>query len=368
MIFAVVMMVIGKRLLPWLLTVVAKTRSRELFTLAVFGMALGVAYGASTMFGVSFALGAFFAGMMIRESDLNHEVADRALPFQDAFAVLFFVSVGMLFDPNILIESPLHVLLVVGIIMLGKSVAAFFIVIMFGYPLKTGLLVSAGLAQIGEFSFILITIGLSYGILPVEGRDLILAGAIFSIALNPLAFYGSRRLYEYVGRHPKLSGIFNMRENDLACLREQERQDLKDLVVLVGYGRVGRHISENIQQANIDLVVVDQNRERVEMLREKGFHAIAGDASYPGVLAEAALDKAVALLIAVPDPFEARRILEAARELQPEIKVVVRAHNDEELTYFMEQNVNLALTGSREIARRMVEFLHNMERPPADER
>lgn len=366
--FAVVMIVIGKRVLPWLLTVVAKTRSRELFTLAVFGMALGVAYGASKMFGVSFALGAFFAGMMIRESDLNHEVADRALPFQDAFAVLFFVSVGMLFDPNVLIDRPLHVALVVGIIMFGKSIAAFLIVLLFGYPLKTGLLVSAGLAQIGEFSFILITIGLSYGILPPEGRDLILAGAMFSIALNPLMFHASRVLYEYVGRQPKLSNMFNMRDNDLACLQEQERQELKDIVVLVGYGRVGKHISENIQKAHIELVIVDQNRERVELLREKGFHAIAGDASYPAVLIEAALDKAFALLIAVPDPFEARRILEAARELHPDIKIIVRAHNDEELTYFMEQNVNLALTGPREIARRMVEFLHSMERPAVEER
>lgn len=358
--FVVIMVVAGKRILPWLLTVVAHTRSRELFTLAVFGCALGVAFGASKLFGVSFALGAFFAGMMIRESDLNHEVASRALPFQDAFAVLFFVAVGMLFDPAILIESPLHVVLVVAIIMVGKSLAAFLIVLAFKYPLKTGLLVSAGLAQIGEFSFILITLGTAYGLLPEEGRNLILAGAMISIALNPLTFYFARKVYEYVGRQPKLSGVFNMRDNNLACLRADEKQGLRDLVIVVGYGRVGRHIAENVQQAHIDLVIVDQNRERVEALRENNFHAIAGDASYPEVLKEAAIERAVAVVIAVPDPFETRRILETAREIKPDIKVLVRAHNDEELGYFMEQNVTLALTGPREIGRRMVEYIHQM--------
>lgn len=360
-VFVAIMIVVGKRFLPWLLTVVAHTRSRELFTLAVFGMALGVAFAAYKLFGVSFALGAFFAGMMIRESDLNHEVADRALPFQDAFAVIFFVAVGMLFDPQILIDEPVHVLLVVGIIMIGKSLAALGIVLLFGYPLKTGLLVSAGLAQIGEFSFILITLGMTYGLLPEEGRNLILAGAMISIALNPLTFYSSRKMFAYVGRKPKLSRMFNVRDNDLSHLRPDEKQILRDLVVLVGYGRVGRYISENIQKAHIDLVVVDENRERVEMLRENGFHAIAGDASYAEVLQEAAIEKARAMVIAVPDPFEARRILETARELKPDIKVLVRAHNDEELTYFMEQQVDLALTGPREIARHMVEYLHGME-------
>lgn len=360
--FVAVMVVVGKRFLPWLLTVVAHTRSRELFTLAVFGMALGVAFAAWKLFGVSFALGAFFAGMMIRESDLNHEVADRALPFQDAFAVIFFVAVGMLFDPHILMDEPVKVLLVVGIIMIGKSLAAMGIVLLFGYPLKTGLLVSAGLAQIGEFSFILITLGMTYGLLPEEGRNLVLAGAMISIALNPLTFYASRWTFEYVGRKPKLSRMFNVRDTDLSHLRPDEKSVLRDMVVLVGYGRVGRYVSENVQKAQIDLVIVDQNRERVEMLRENGHHAIAGDASYSEVLREASIDKARALVIAVPDPFEARRILESAREIKPDIKILVRAHNDEELSYFMEQQVDLALTGPREIARHMVEYLHNIER------
>lgn len=361
-VFVAVMLVVGKRFLPWLLTVVARTRSRELFTLAVFGMALGVAFGASKLFGVSFALGAFFAGMMIRESDLNHEVADRALPFQDAFAVLFFVSVGMLFDPSVLTEEPLRVLLVVGIIMIGKSLAAFLIVMMFGYPLKTGLLVSAGLAQIGEFSFILITLGMSYGLLPEEGRNLILAGAMISIALNPLTFYYSRKLYEYVGQRPKLSSIFNMRDNNLTCLRAEEKRTLKDLVILVGYGRVGKHICANIEAAHIDLVIIDQNRERVEGLRETGHHAIVGDASHTEVLDEAAIDKAVAVVVAVADPFEARKIVETIREAEPGVKVLVRAHNDEELDFFAKQGVDLVTTGPHEVGRRMVAYLHDMKK------
>ncbi len=358
--FVVVMLVAGKRFLPWLLMMVARTRSRELFTLAVFAMAVGVAFGAAKLFGVSFALGAFFAGMMIRESDLNHEVADRALPFQDAFAVLFFVAVGMLFNPMVLFEQPLNVVATVAVIMIGKSLAAFLIVMLFGYPLKTSLLVSAGLAQIGEFSFILVTLGLTYGLLPEDGRDLILAGAIISIGLNPLIFYASKLVYEYVGRKPHLSNFFNMHDDDLAHLRGDEKQALRDLVILVGHGRVGAHISKNIQAAHIDLVIVESNRERVEALRENDFHAIAGDASHAETLEEAAINKAVAIIVAVPDPFEARRIVETARALKPSIRVLVRAHNDEEIEYFNQQAVDLAVTGPREIGHRMVQYLNDL--------
>ena len=360
LLFVVFMIVVGKRFLPWLLALVTYTRSRELFTLAVFAMAVGVAFGAAKLFGVSFALGAFFAGMMIRESDMNHEVADRALPFQDAFAVLFFVAVGMLFNPAIVFEQPLNVLAVVAVIMIGKSMAAFMIVMLSGYPLKTGLLVSAGLAQIGEFSFILVTLGLAYDLLPEDGRDLVLAGAILSIGLNPLAFYCVRLIYEYVGRKPHLSGFFNMRDDDLSHLRGDEKQALRDLVILAGHGRVGAHISENIQAAHIDLVIVESNRERVESLRDNGFHAIAGDAGHEDTLREAAIDKAVALIVAVPDPFEARRIVETARGLKPSLRVLARAHNDEEIEYFNKQNVDLAVTGSREIGNRMVQYLNDL--------
>lgn len=358
--FIAVMAVAGRKALPWLLTMVTKTGSRELFTLAVFAMAMGVAFAAAKLFGVSFALGAFFAGMMIRESDLNHEVADRALPFQEAFAVLFFVAVGMLFDPAILLTRPLDVVAVVAIIMVGKSLAAFLIVLMFGYPLKTALVVSAGLSQIGEFSFILAGVGISYGLLPPEGRDLILAGALISIALNPLTFRGSNLIFKMVSCKPILAGVFNMKDNDLAHLRGDEKQALKDLVILVGYGRVGKYLCQNIRDV-YDLVVIDGNRERVETLRQNGHHAIAGDGGNRETLMDAAIDKAVAIAVTVPDSFEARRIVEAARAIKPGIKVLARAHNDEEMAYFSKHNVDLPLSGPQEIGRRMVEYLTEMK-------
>lgn len=358
--FMVLMMVAGKRFLPWLLSIVSQTRSRELFTLAVFVMALGIAYGASKMFGVSFALGAFFAGMMIRESDLNHEVADRALPFQDAFAVLFFVSVGMLFDPYILLEQPLKVLTVIAVVIGGNFIIGFMIVSLFGYPLKTALLVASGLSQIGEFSFILVSVGLLYGLLPDDGRDLILAGAMVSIALNPVVFYISRRMYEYAEQRPHLSPIFNVRGDDLAHLRGDEKYVLKDLVILAGHGRVGRQISKNIHDSHIDLVVIDNNRERVETLRQNGFHAIVGDASQEETLREAAIAKAVALVVAVPDPFEARRIVDMARKIKPELKILVRAHNEEERDFFIGQNIDMAITGPRAVGQHMAAYLNAM--------
>jgi monovalent cation:H+ antiporter-2, CPA2 family len=359
--FVFIMVVVGKRLLPALLGAVAKTRSRELFTLAVIAGAIGIAFAASKLFGISFALGAFFAGMMIRESELNHEVANRILPFQDAFAVLFFVAVGMLFNPGILLDQPLNVLLVVLVIMFGKSLVTLGTMLIFGYPLRNALTVSAGLAQIGEFSFILITLGLSLGLLPEEGRDLVLAGAMISIALNPVLFWACSPAHAFVARSARLSRFLNMRADDLAHLRSDQKRALKNTVILVGHGRVGRQISKNIQAARIDLVIIDTNRERIEALRTNDFHAIVGDASQAETLKEAEIAKAVAIAVAVPDAFEARRIVEAARKLRPDIKILVRAHNEEERDFFISENVDLAVTGPREIGRRMVEFLNEMK-------
>ncbi len=359
--FVAVMLIGGKRILPWILRLVARTGSRELFTLAVFAVAVGVAYGASKLFGVSFALGAFFAGMMIRESDMNHEVADRALPFQDAFAVLFFVAVGMLFDYRTLIEEPLSVLLVVLIITVGKSVVAFLIVMLFGYPLKTGLLVSAGLAQIGEFSFILAALGVMYGILPEEGRDLILAGAIVSIALNPLMFHGVQGIHNWASRHPRLSRMLDLRETNISHMEpEEEKQLHKDLVIVVGYGRIGREVCDNILDADIELVIIDANRERVEMLRELGYHAITGDATHRETLKHAAIDKAAAIVVAVADSFEGGRIVEKARKLKPNIRVLVRAHNDEEVHFFRKKDVDYVSTPSREMGRSIIQYIEGM--------
>lgn len=359
--FVAIMLIAGRKILPWLLATVTSTGSRELFTLAVVAMAMGIAFGAAKLFGVSFALGAFFAGMMIRESDLNHEVADRALPFQEAFAVLFFVSVGMLFNPAILLDEPLKVLAVVAIIIVGKSLAAGGIVLLFGYPLKTALLVSAGLAQIGEFSFVLIGIGVTYGLWPEGGQDLILAGAIISIALNPFIFKLSNLIFKIVSQKPAWAAFFNMRDNDLAHLETDEKQELKDnLVILVGCGRVGRPLVQNIRGL-YDLVIIDDNREIIEDLRENGFHAIAGDGGQEEVLKEASIEKAVALVVTLPDAFEAHRIIQTARKLKPSIKILVRAHNEKEIDHFIEQNVDLVLSGQQEVRRRIETYLRDMK-------
>lgn len=360
-IFAAIMMLAGKRVLPWLLTMVSRTGSRELFTLAVFAMAMGIAFGAAALFDVSFALGAFFAGMMIRESDLNHEVASRSLPFQDAFAVLFFVAVGMLFDPKVLMVQPLAVLATVAIIIVGKSLVTFAIVHMFGYPLKTTLMVAVGLAQIGEFSFILVTRGLSFDLLPEAGRDLVLAGAIISIALNPLLLYAAKLCYQFVDRKPELSALFNLREDNLAHLRADEKRVLKESVILVGAGRIGSIIASNIHQSNLDLVIIDTNREKIEPLRVKGFHAITGDATHKDVLKEAAIEKALAILITVPNPFEAHAIVEAALEMKPGIRVIVKAHNDEEVKLLHAKNIRLVAATHEEISRRMLEHLEGIK-------
>ena len=362
--FFAAMFIAGKNILPWLLTQVARTRSRELFTLAVFAAALGVAFGASQLFGVSFALGAFFAGMMIRESDLNHEVADRALPFQDAFAVLFFVSVGMLFDPNILFAEPLKVLVVVSIIMFGKSLAAFLIVMLFRYPAKTGLLVSSGLAQIGEFSFVLAALGVTYGILSEEGRNLILAGALVSIALNPLMFHLAQLALAIAGRNPRLSSIFNLSDRDLSHLRRGEKKALRDTVILVGYGRTGEYIAQNLQDMHVDLVIIESNREKVDLLRIQGKHAIASDGTHPNALRAAAIEKAMAIIICIPSPFEARGVLENARALNPDIRTLVLAHNDEEASFFEKQHTHLTVTGQREAARRLADYIGKLQAKP----
>lgn len=362
--FIAFMFIIGRRALPRLLTIVAATRSRELFTLAVFAVAVGLAYGAGEVFGVTLSLGAFFAGMMIRESDLNHEVADRALPFQDAFAVLFFVAVGMLFNPAILIEQPLNVMAVTAIIMIGKSIAALLLILLLRYPLKTGFLVSAGLAQIGEFSFILVTLGLTYGLLPDEGQNLILAGAMISIALNPLTFILSKALYEWAGRNPRLSNVLNLEDDSLAHLSAEEQRGLKNLVILVGWGFVGQHVSDNLRQAHIDLVVIDENRERIEELRNRGLHAIAGDATRGDTLNEAAIGRARAVIVAIPDPFTARHVVDTARQLKPGIKIIVRADNEEEYDYFVSQNVDKAITGRREIGNAIISYLQDQKLAP----
>jgi CPA2 family monovalent cation:H+ antiporter-2 len=352
--FVAFMLVVGRKLFPWFLWRVARTGSRELFTLAVIAAAVGIAYGSSHLFGVSFALGAFFAGMVLRESELSHRAAEESLPLRDAFSVLFFVSVGMLFDPAVLVENPLQVLAVVAIVLFGKSLAAFLLVILLRYPLNTALTVSASLAQIGEFSFILAALGRDLGLLPVLGQNLILAGAIISIALNPLLFKAIEPLQRWLREKSDLARKLERSPDPLAELpMSVPHERLTGQVVLVGYGRVGRSIAESLASQGVHFVVAEQNRERVDQLRRRDIAAVAGDAAEPVVLIQAHIARAAALVIATPDTLKVRAMIETARALNPSIRCIVRSHNEHEAKLLREDTGGMVFVGEEELAASM---------------
>jgi CPA2 family monovalent cation:H+ antiporter-2 len=349
--FIALMLLVGKRVLPWFLWQISGTGSRELFTLAVIAVGIGIAYGAAALFSVSFALGAFFAGTVMRESALSHRAAEESLPLRDAFSVLFFVSVGMLFKPAILLEEPLRVLAVVGIIVLGKTVAGIVIVLAFRYPLNTALTVSASLAQIGEFSFILATLGGTLGLLPEEGQSLILAGAIISIALNPLMFHAIDPVQRWLRERSSHARQLEARDDPLAQLPGDVRPErMTNHVVLVGYGRVGRRIGDVLEARGITFVVAEQNRESVARLRARGGLAVSGDASDPAVLIQAHVARARVLIIASPDAPRAHVMLDIARRLNPSIQTIVRTHSDEEAELFRREKVDAVFMGEHELA------------------
>jgi CPA2 family monovalent cation:H+ antiporter-2 len=352
-VFVALMLVVGRRVFPWLLWQVARTGSRELFTLCIIATAVGIAYGSSELFGVSFALGAFFAGVVMRESDLSHRAADESLPLRDAFAVLFFVSVGMLFDPMMIVNEPLRVLTVVAIILIGKSLAAFGIVLAFGYPLNTALTVSASLAQIGEFSFILASLGVSLQLLPPEGQSLILAGAIISIALNPVIFRAIEPVQAWMRKRSKAARFMERPADPLATLSADDRKDLSQHVVLVGFGRVGHRIGDALIEKGVPIVVVEQNRELVERLRQRDIAAVSGDGADAAILAQASIHHAKLLIVATPDTFQARQIIVTARTLKPQLQIVVRTHSDEEANLLRKENADGVFIGEHELATSM---------------
>ena len=360
-VFIALMLVVGRRVFPWLLWQVAGTGSRELFTLCVVAAAVGIAYSSAALFGVSFALGAFFAGMVMRESPLSYRAAEESLPLRDAFSVLFFVSVGMLFEPQVLIREPLHVLVVIAIIVVGKSLAAFFLVLLFRYPLNTALTVSASLAQIGEFSFILAGLGVSLGVLPTAGQNLILAGAIISIALNPLVFQAIEPAQTWIRARSKLAQALERPDDPLAALpMTVDLNRLAGQVVLVGYGRVGRRIGEALIAQGIPFVVAEENREIVEKLRASDIPAVSGDACDPAVLIQALIHRARLLVIATPDTLNARRMIETARTVNPRVEIIVRTHSEEEAALLEKENAGRVFFGEHELARSMIQ--HVLER------
>lgn len=354
-VFMALMLIVGRRLLPWLLWQVAQTGSRELFTLAVVACAVCIAFGAAELFNVSFALGAFFAGMVMRESKFSQRAAEESLPLRDAFAVLFFVSVGMLFDPAIVAEQPWRVLGVAAIIIVGKSIAAFLLVLAFRYPLNTALTVAASLGQIGEFSFILAGLGLSLGLLPAEGLSFVLAGALISIAFNPIAFAVIAPVSNWVSRRSGLARRLATRDDPFAELpMSTERRYLEGQVVLVGYGRVGKRIAGALHKQDIPYIVVDQNRELVQDLREQEVAAVSGDAADPAVLIQAHIADAAMLVIAVPDPINVRQMVNTARTLNADVEVVLRTNNEDEFELLQNDISQTVFYGKEELAKSML--------------
>ncbi|MGE4240596.1 YbaL family putative K(+) efflux transporter [Ramlibacter sp.] len=353
-VFIALMLLVGRRLFPWLLWQVTRTGSQELFTLCVVAAAVGIAFAASKLFGVSFALGAFFAGMVLRESQFSHRAAEETLPLRDAFAVLFFVSVGMLFDPAVLLEQPLRVLAVVAIIVVGKSIAAAALVLLLRYPLNTALTVSASLAQIGEFSFILAGLGVALGILPAAGQSLILAGALISIALNPVLFAAIEPFQRWLRVRSQFARDLERRDDPLAELpMSTDRKYLANQVVIVGYGRVGRGIAAALHARGMPFVVADENREVVERLRAEGRAAVFGNAADPATLIQAHIADARMLVIAISQSIDVRGMVETARALNPDIEVAVRSPNEDEAAMLERDNTGKVFVGELELARAM---------------
>jgi CPA2 family monovalent cation:H+ antiporter-2 len=352
--FVALMLLVGKRVIPRLMHYVAHTGSRELFRLAVLAIALGVAYLAAVLFGVSFALGAFFAGMILSESELSQRAATESLPLRDAFAVLFFVSVGMLFDPTILIREPLPVLATVLIIVLGKSLAAFAIVKLFGHPTTTALTISASLAQIGEFSFILAGLGVGLAVLPEAGRDLVLAGALISILLNPF-------LFKFLVWSPQMPLRVAVRQPEAAIptgttaaatrIEAVQPARLSDHVILIGHGRVGSFLSKVLSEGKAPLLVIELDHERARQAAERGIEVIEGNAADPKVLSATELPTARCLIVAIPDAFEGGQVVQQARRANPNLLIVARAHSEEEVEHLKRHGASNVVLGEDEMAK-----------------
>lgn len=358
--FIAFMLIVGKRVVPIIMQFVARLGSRELFTLTVVAAAVSIAYGSYAIFGVSMALGAFFAGMVVKESDFSHRAEEETLPLREIFSILFFVSVGMLFDPHILVERPLHILAVIAIIMVGKTLAAMALVLFFRYPLNTALTVGASLAQIGEFSFILATLGVSLGLLTLEAQNLILAGALFSITLNSFIFSAIEPVQRWIRERSHLARLLERSGDPLAMLPDEVDQAyLRDQVVIIGYGGVGRRITENLINENIKVVIAEENREIVEKLRQTNIAAVSGVATEPGVLIQAHIMHARLLVISPMDILDIHRIVAIAKQLNPQIQVLICAESKEEAAVIRDENIGEVFYAKEEMAKNMSHHILN---------
>ena len=361
--FIAFMMIVGKRIVPMIMQVVARIGSRELFTLTVVAAAVSIAFGAYKVFGVSMALGAFFAGMVVKESDFSHRAEEETLPLREIFAILFFVAVGMLFDPRILLEEPLHVLAVVGIIMVGKTIAAMALVLFFRYPINTALTVGASLAQIGEFSFILAALGVSLGLLTLEGQNLILAGALISITLNSFLFSAIEPVQRWIRERSHLARLLERSGDPLSMLPDEVSQEyLRDQVVMVRHGEVGRRITKTLMENNIKVVIAEENREIVERLREKGIAAVSGVATEPSVLIQAHIQHARLLVLSPMDIIDIHKIVDIAKMLNPHIEVLICAESKEEAEVIRRDNIGQVYFAKEEMAKNMTgHILHQIQ-------
>ncbi|MNO83901.1 Inner membrane protein YbaL [compost metagenome] len=339
--FIALMTIGGRRLIPWMLARTAATGSRELFTLAVLSCSLGIAFGAVKLFGVSFALGAFFAGVVMNSSHLSHKAANDTLPLQDAFAVLFFVSVGMLFDPTILLREPLAVLATIFVIVIGKSVAAFAIVRLFGHSLRTALTISASLAQVGEFSFILMGLGAMLGLVPDVARDLVLVGACFSIMLNPLVF---NQVERWLRSKPEPRV-----ETDTSLC------PLHGHVVVVGADAIGSHLIRQLHEQGREMVVIDPDEQLLEPWRAQGITCLAGHPIQNDLLS-VALPDASWLLITLDDSLLAGEIAARAREQGDLLRIAACGHQAEEVHHLLIRGAHQVVQSEEEAARRLCQL------------
>ncbi len=364
--FIALMLVVGRRVLPKVLWWVAGAGSRELFTLCVISAALGVAYGSAKLFDVSFALGAFFSGMMLRESEYSHRAADESLPLRDAFSVLFFVSVGMLFDPAVLLTDPVKVLAVTLVIMVGKTLAAIALVLLMRLPLNTALTVGVSLAQIGEFSFILAGLGVGLNLLPREGQNLILAGAMLSIACNSLLFAAITPLEQRLRARYRWARELALRPDPLSELPGTvHSESLSGQVVLVGHGRVGSRVADALLARQVPVVVVERRREAVEALRAQHRPAVVGDGAEPSVLIQAHIARASLLVVATPDLFDARKMVDIARALNPGIAVLARGDDSAEAELWRQEQLGAVVASDAAMARELVEQIVALRGEPA---
>lgn len=358
--FIALMLIVGRRVFPKFLLLVSRTGSRELFTLSVVAAAVTIAYGSYALFGVSFALGAFFAGMVVRESDFSHRAEEETLPLRETFSILFFVSVGMLFNPSILIEQPLQVLAVVAVIVIGKTIAAVALVLFFRYPLNTALTVGASLAQIGEFSFILASVGLSLKLLTLEGQNLILAGALISISLNTAIFAAIEPAQRWIRARSHLARRLERSGDPLSMLpMSVDNEYLDGQVVLIGHGAVGRRIAHTFKEQNIRYVVVDENRDIIESLRAQNIPAVSGNACEPAVLIQAHIAQASLLVVSTADVFDVRRMVEISRILNPKIEAVICTESSGEAELLEKENIGRVFMAKQALADTMTEHVFN---------